>query len=303
MAKRFTDTDKWKMAWFRKLGSQGRDLWNYLHDNCDASGFLELDLERMSFELGFQVTVEGIKSVLNGKFYFAAPDRIFLPAFIEFQYGELSEDCKPHLSVIKKLKKERVWEGYAKGYLTLKDKDKEQDKEKEKEEGGVGETKSNVSSAPSPNVPKPITSEGVERCKRVWLETLAKLGVKRDFALAAEERAIARAIQSEGARAVELALCGARFEPGSETWDPKARVDITRVLLPDKENNPRIQRFVDYALQAEAKAHERRRREEEQQRQREAYSISPLPELPEESHVDPARVRDLLNKTFGKVGT
>lgn len=138
MAKRFTDTDKWRMAWFRKLGSEGRDIWNYIHDNCDFAGFFEIDCERLSFELGIEVTLDRIKSVLNGKYIIVADDRIFLPSFIQFQYGELSEASKPHVAVIKKLKNQRVWEEYTSGIQTTKDKDKEkdqdQDKDKEKEE-------------------------------------------------------------------------------------------------------------------------------------------------------------------------
>ena len=45
MAKRFVDTGRWGKVWFRKLGSQGRDVWNFITDNCDAAGVWEIDLE------------------------------------------------------------------------------------------------------------------------------------------------------------------------------------------------------------------------------------------------------------------
>lgn len=50
-----------------------------------------------------------------------------IPKFIEFQYGELSEDCRPHFTVIKTLLKYGLWKNkeYPKGIHTLKDKDKD----------------------------------------------------------------------------------------------------------------------------------------------------------------------------------
>lgn len=133
VAKRFTDSEKWKKAWFRKLGSGGRDLWFYIHDNCDNAGLLEIDLERFSFELGCEVTIQRIKEILKENVLFLSDSRIFLPAFIEFQYGELKETNKPHQSVIKKLQKEGLWKGLGKGLVTLKDKEEEEDKDMDKE--------------------------------------------------------------------------------------------------------------------------------------------------------------------------
>lgn len=138
MAKRLTDTDKWNMAWYRKLGSEGRDLFNYMYDKCDFAGVFELDFERMSFELGFDVSFDRVKEVLRGKILVISDDRLLLPAFIDFQYGTLSPASKPHLAVIKRLKNLRVWKGYISGFQTTKDQD--QDKDQSSEEGGVGET-------------------------------------------------------------------------------------------------------------------------------------------------------------------
>lgn len=219
MAKRFTDTDKWKMAWFRKLGSEGRDLWNYLHDNCDCAGFFEIDLERISFELGFSVTLDRIISVLNGKVLFAAEDRIFLPAFIEFQYGSLSEACKPHLAVIKKLKNQRVWEQYSKGFQTLEEKEKEKDKEEDKEQE---KEKENTRTA--------LEKSAIEDCVSIWGQTLRRFEIRKDARL--DEVGIARLIQLRGADKTKLALLGAGFEQKTESFDPGSNVSIERLLKP-----------------------------------------------------------------------
>jgi len=65
----------------------------------------------------------------------------WLERFCAFQYGELSETCRPHKKYIQMLKSsnlfDRVSKGYSKGINTLqeqdKDKEQEEDKEKEKE--------------------------------------------------------------------------------------------------------------------------------------------------------------------------
>jgi hypothetical protein len=124
MARRYRDTELWKKKWYRALGSQGRDLWNYLHDNCDSAGFFEIDCERHSFDLGFEVTYERILQVLRGKFIpLDGGDKLFLPAFVTFQYGELSELSKPHASYIKRIKANGVWDEYQRDFKNLSDLD------------------------------------------------------------------------------------------------------------------------------------------------------------------------------------
>lgn len=239
MAKRFTDTDKWKMAWYRKLGAEGRDLWNYLHDNCDHAGFLEVDCERMTFELGFVVTLERIKSVLNGKFHVISPDRIFLPAFLDFQYGVLNELVKPHQAVIRKMKSQGVWEQYAKGYPTLKDKeqdkDKDQDqaKDQEKEEGGLGETKTSA---------RPVRAPDVRLCIDDWVLTLKHFERERKL-IPGEDVQIAAACSRFGAENVLLAFKGARQEPKGKEYDPANFVSLDRYLDPKK-----FKRFVSLGV-------------------------------------------------------
>ena len=252
VAKRLTDTKKWKMAWYRKLGSQKRDLWNYLHDNCDFDGLFELDLERTSYELGFPVTLETIREVLKGNLIFASDDRLFLPAFVEFQYGELSESVRCHASVIRNLKKEGVWEQYAKGFQTLKDKDKDKDKYKDKDkdknkEGGVGETKPLTAITGNGGKADPkfsLSQENLERAYGAWLDTLVVLKMGRANLLDREQRSIAQAIQRDGANAVVMALTGPRHAP-KDDFDSTWFSDVSRVLSPKN-----FLRFVYLGVQA-----------------------------------------------------
>jgi hypothetical protein len=45
MSKRFTETDKWRDPWFRKLTPLQKCLFVYLCDNCNNAGFVEIDVE------------------------------------------------------------------------------------------------------------------------------------------------------------------------------------------------------------------------------------------------------------------
>lgn len=52
--KRFTETDKWKDTWFRKLKPAEKLMWLYILDSCDNAGFFELDVEMCSFITGME---------------------------------------------------------------------------------------------------------------------------------------------------------------------------------------------------------------------------------------------------------
>lgn len=133
MAKRFTDTAKWDKSWYRKLGSKLRDVRQYILDRCDHAGLIEIDFETFEHFIGEPVTMDEIKLAFRDR-VIVIDDKLFIPDFIEFQYGELSEECKPHKAVIKRLSELTLWEGYRKGILTIKDKDKDKDKEKDSSE-------------------------------------------------------------------------------------------------------------------------------------------------------------------------
>lgn len=246
MAKRFTNTEKWRKEWFRKLGSQGRDLWYYLHDNCDAAGFLELDLERVSFELGFQVSMDLIKTVLKDKMVSMGGQKLFFPAFIAFQYGALSESCKPHVAVMKLLQKHGIdfktltlIQPFPKGIHTLEEKnmDKEQEKNQEQEQSK-------------------IQKERVKVLGDIWLDTLGVLGVVRERIDATEELEICKALQRKELASgdyLDRVLFGARFEKGGAGWKASDHMTIGRALQRrDKDGVPFHQKFANLADQNQA---------------------------------------------------
>ena len=139
MAKRFVDTELWQKEWFQDLSIENKLLLKYIFENCDVAGVWNSNYRLASFILGCNYSIDNINEINNKKEQFEILDNgnIFVVDFIKFQYGTLSENCKPHKPVIEKLKKynlyERVLKGFPKGFQTLEEKEQEQYKEKEQE--------------------------------------------------------------------------------------------------------------------------------------------------------------------------
>ena len=125
MAKRFIDTKMWDKAWFRRLTPQTKLIWIYLLTRCDHAGIWDADWEAAEFFIGDKVNYRRLPKIITDKMQeIDGGNQYYIPSFIEFQYGELRENSKPHLSVLKRLKD--------KGLLTLKDKEKDKVKDKTK---------------------------------------------------------------------------------------------------------------------------------------------------------------------------
>ena len=52
MAKRMTDTDKWKKRFIRELKPKHKLLWLYILDDCNHAGIWEIDLDVASIRVG-----------------------------------------------------------------------------------------------------------------------------------------------------------------------------------------------------------------------------------------------------------
>ena len=123
MAKRMTDTDKWKKRFVRELSSEFKLLWLYILDDCNHAGIWEVDLEVASIRIGetlkFDIPAEDMlpQSFLDKIVIFDNGDKWFIPEFIDFQYGELNPNSNVHKSVILLLQKYNL-EGYMKGTQT-----------------------------------------------------------------------------------------------------------------------------------------------------------------------------------------
>tara|TARA_R100000278_G_scaffold15988_3_gene16328 strand:- start:2436 stop:3104 length:669 start_codon:yes stop_codon:yes gene_type:complete len=129
MAKRMTDTDKWKKRFVRELKPQHKLLWFYILDDCNHAGIWEVDIDVASIRVGFDLSGDDLPNLFGEKVIeFDGGDKWFLPDFIDFQYGELNPNSNVHKSVIALLDKYNL-QGYIKGsqgvQSTLINKDKD----------------------------------------------------------------------------------------------------------------------------------------------------------------------------------
>lgn len=132
MAKRFTDTGKWKDVWFQTLPMKYKLFWLYLLDECDNAGVWKPNIGLAQFQIGEPFEESELRRVFGSRITVLDSGYWFIQKFVDFQYGELSPASKPHISVLGLLKKHGVI-GYPKGIHTLKEKDKEKEKDKDKE--------------------------------------------------------------------------------------------------------------------------------------------------------------------------
>ena len=110
MAKRFTDTDKWKKGFIRNLPSKYKLLWLYILDDCNHAGIWDTDFEVASIRIGSKINpVEAAKIFESQIKIFDEGNKWFIPKFIDFQYGTLNENSRPHQAVIKLLDKHNVY--------------------------------------------------------------------------------------------------------------------------------------------------------------------------------------------------
>lgn len=138
MAKRLTDTEKWKKPFIRSLPVEYKVFWLYILDDCDHAGVWQVDIEIAEIKLGTKLSLEKARGLFTGKVVeFDNGTKWFIPDFVAFQYGELSEKNKMYKSVTLILNRYNLM-GHLSSIYGGKVQDK--DKVKDKVEGGVGET-------------------------------------------------------------------------------------------------------------------------------------------------------------------
>jgi len=141
MAKRFVDTELDDKEWFMSLSCRLKCAVQHVFRKCDSAGIWEPNYIIASAYVGEGGFKESeLLAIDNGQqFEKLASGKIFVVGFCDFQYGELTESCKPHRPIIQKLKKldlfERVSKGYQKSIERVQEKDKDKEKEKEQDFG------------------------------------------------------------------------------------------------------------------------------------------------------------------------
>lgn len=179
MPKRFTATEKWADTWFRALSPLHKLGWQYLCDNCDCAGVIDLDRELANFQVRDTLDWDALIEAAAERIVRLNCGKLWLTRFISFQYGVLTAKCSTHVAVIKILDKyassERVIQEYRKGLPTLKDKDKDTDKDKVRKGIVKGKPKKQISAAEVP-LPEGFTTREVVDAVRDWLDYKAKRG-------------------------------------------------------------------------------------------------------------------------------
>lgn len=116
MSSRFTETDKWKDPWFRKLSPNAKVLFEYLRDACDSAGFWEVDLDLASYFTGIPKASDdslfkagpngGIEAAFEelSRCYIAANSHIYIKKFLLHQKNlPLNINNPAHRGIIAKI--------------------------------------------------------------------------------------------------------------------------------------------------------------------------------------------------------
>lgn len=91
MAKRFTDSQKWRNQWFRTLPLKAKIVWVYLCDECDFAGIWKADFDLASFQVGFDFDLNDLVEWFGSKVHAFGGDNIIVVQFFEFQYGQTKD--------------------------------------------------------------------------------------------------------------------------------------------------------------------------------------------------------------------
>ena len=105
MAKRFTESDKWKDVWFRRLPPEHKILWIYLIDQCDIAGFVEGDLDLIAFYTGVTIEKKEFLEVFAGRIVETSDGYFFIVKFIELQQNRTIDELDPHNNAHKSILK------------------------------------------------------------------------------------------------------------------------------------------------------------------------------------------------------
>lgn len=146
--KRFTETTKWNDPWFRKLTPKMKTFWAYICDVCDPAGVWVVDFELATFFIGETVSEPEALESLKGRVVDLKNGKWVIAQFIQFQYGKLSKDCRPHDRVFEALSKHKLKInpdtlalGYPKGIQRVSDNLEEEEENKEEDRNGESEGK------------------------------------------------------------------------------------------------------------------------------------------------------------------
>ncbi len=137
MAKRFTNTGKWKDIWFSDLPSKYKLLWFYMLDDCDYAGVWTPNFKIAKAMVGEDFEPSEVKRYLKERIEFLSDEYWYIKKFITYQYKTdiqgLNPNNRVHYSIISRLNQFNFFKPLPSPSLGVKDKDKDKDKEKDKD--------------------------------------------------------------------------------------------------------------------------------------------------------------------------
>jgi hypothetical protein len=173
MAKRFTDTEKWKDDWYLSLSNDYRIVWQWLLDNCNHAGICKPSINLLNMMCNTSIDEKLLIEIMSDR-VLKINNIWFIPKFLKFQYGTLNSKKPAVISVVNELKKNNlidlvselfsndyvmITEPLDNSYETIKDKDKDKDKD-------ISINKSEISK----NLDYPFNSDGFIKKWNEWKE-------------------------------------------------------------------------------------------------------------------------------------
>lgn len=104
---KYTETDKWRDAWFTTLSPLEKLLFIFLYENCDEAGFIEVNYPVWVSQLGmdkkqiYNAFVPLKKALLSGKA--TGSNILWIRKYLEYQ-NKLPLDSSEHALIIKKIR-------------------------------------------------------------------------------------------------------------------------------------------------------------------------------------------------------
>lgn len=107
--KRFTETEKWRDPWFRKLTPELKCLWSFICDNCDNAGVWDPDEDLARFSISAPALELATALVaFNGRVKVLPSGKWHITKFIQFQNGSLKSNNNCHISILELCRKHGI---------------------------------------------------------------------------------------------------------------------------------------------------------------------------------------------------
>lgn len=139
--KRFSDSERFDDPWYCDLPVAMKVAWELVRAKCDHAGVWKPNFRLANFQIGEDVDWEKFRELCGDRIK-TIPTGWLIVDFVKMQCGELSEDCRAHIPVIKKLREhnllppDRLSIDY--GMSTHRHMEMEKEQEKETPKGGAG---------------------------------------------------------------------------------------------------------------------------------------------------------------------